>query len=372
METVRIISRTDSSVHSDTLVRQDGVATSSYPAAVANDFGNAAYNTSVNRHVYLMSGNILNGTTPALYARLPAADGPDGDGQLVSVSAIDPHKELASLRVYDSGICSSSAFGPGIIGLVFPGALEKRLNKMDEVFGAEVQAYEIVPVFRSDDEPLSNPMDFMSVRLTWDADLIEGGLIGNVFECNGARVRMNFDLYFEIDNGSVDVLVENFYVHVSQQPGWSGGIGANRCRPRVRSRIEDFIIDKAPPLIKEGVRDELFANATRLSVADLGLGTKACNTNGTCSWSIGGKSFRGGCDKTNTCAYLYPRAKRFNLRPDQLEIVWLNSEDDDEIVLNYQSLGECNPTRGHVNSASSVEPAYDAYPYVSGNLGLLH
>lgn len=49
VETVRIISRTDSSVHSDTLVRQDGVATSSYPAAVANDFGNVAYNTSVNR-----------------------------------------------------------------------------------------------------------------------------------------------------------------------------------------------------------------------------------------------------------------------------------------------------------------------------------
>lgn len=48
-----------------------------------------------------MSGNIRNGTTPTLYARLPAADGPDGDGRYAGLIDVDPEKELASVRVYN-------------------------------------------------------------------------------------------------------------------------------------------------------------------------------------------------------------------------------------------------------------------------------
>lgn len=373
VETVRIVAHSDSSVHSDTLVRVDGVATSSYPATVAHDFGYVAYNTSPNQHVYLMSGNIVNGTTPTLYARLPAADGPDGDGRYAGLIDVDPEKELASVRVYNSGICSSNSGNPYSLALLFPLVLISELNAQEGIFGASMVAQNIRPVFKSDSEPISSPEDFMRVQMVWDADLIEGGLIGNVFECNGARVRMNFDLFFEVQDGDVEVILDNFYVNVTQQPGWSGGIGANRCRSGVRSRIEDHLTDLAPSLIESGIQSFMFANATRLKVSDLGMAPKACNSNGTCSWTIGGKTFRGGCNaNTNQCTHLFAKAKHFNLRPENFEVVWLSDQDDDEAVLNYESLSECTATRHHVSKTTGYPFRFTSFPYVQGDQSLLH
>lgn len=143
VETVRIVAHSDSSVHSDTIVRIDGVATSSYPATVARDFGYVAYNTSINQHVYLMSGNIRNGTTPTLYARLPAADGPDGDGRYAGLIDVDPEKELASVRVYNSGICSSNSGNAYSLALLFPPVLISELNAQEGIFGASMVAQNI-------------------------------------------------------------------------------------------------------------------------------------------------------------------------------------------------------------------------------------
>lgn len=377
-EGVHIIARTDSSIEQSILTRQDGIATSARLQNVAKNFGTVAYNTEPQKHIFLFPGNISQGLSPNFRIRLPAGNGVDGDGRAFSISAYDPDRLIESIRVYDSGICSSrvTELNPALFALAFPFLFAEGLNEDDGIKNAEVIAWSIKPVFKSNNETfLSSPLDYYSVRMTWDARKIEGSLRpdGNFdpIECNGARVRTNFDLLFSVENGEVSARIENIYVHVSQQPDWDAPLGSKRCSRIAKNGIKDALKDKIPQSISEKITD-IIKKASRVPVNLFSnINPKHCTNDSQCKW-IGG-AYSGTCDQsTNTCSHVFVGVDVINIRPDAFEIVWmLNENDPDYTLLVDQGAPACDPSRLHVESVVRENASYTGTPYTK-NASLLH
>lgn len=365
-ESITIESRSDSSQSVEFSPRSDRNPTVYQNPLVMNDMGMIHYTTSPMKHIYLHSGDAFDDSVADTFLHLPPGNGTGGAEVSINLSDIDKYKHLSSARVYNAGLCSSHPleFNYTAFGIRFNDAMEASLNAIDGVVNAEIKAKRLQPILSA--TPINSGFygnadgDHFRVEFVWDAERIEGGLIGDVFECNGARVWISFDIYYRARGGALAVDVENFDILVEQQPNWEAPIGYRRCRAGVRRRIEEQFREDFPSAFSTN-RQMYGLWAMAVPVEDTVLEKKSClNPTAapllTCTWDLDGETFAGWCEPESgfllgSCTKVAVTVERVHMKPDRVEVVWMDYEDDrDNLLFLERNTSDCNPERYQNNS----------------------
>lgn len=331
------------------------------------------YTTSAMKHIYLTDSNPFDDSLAEVFLHLPPGKGSNGSEIFLDLTTIDSNKKLSSARIYNAGLCSSHPieFNHTAFSMGFANAMKDSLNEIDGVIGAEIIDKRLQPILSGsaiNSGPYGNSEnDRFHVEFVWDADRIEGGLIGDVFECNGARVWMSFDIYYRARDGSLAVDVENFDIHVDQQPNWQAPIGYRRCREGMRRRIEGLFREDFPPSFSYD-REQYGRFEISVPVEDTILDEKSCLNPTTtplltCTWDIDGTTFAGWCEPEpgqlfGTCTKVLPSVERVNMKPDRVEVVWMDFDDDkDNILFDTRNTSDCDANR-YQNTSSNPSLTY--------------
>ena len=370
--------------------------------ATTRNFSEILTHVSRQRQVFVLPGDVEAGVSPDQYIQLPPVAGPAED-RLHQIAGLDPSKPWESIRVYDTGKCSSLPFENTwrALTLAIPGGLAAELQTRNDLVNPQVVAYRIAPVIRAEATTTGAPIllgdaDFLHIDLLVRADRANGP-IG--ITCFSPEIRITFDLQATLvspqygtgaivqrvlEDGTpyqtptatccferipefrnIEVNVVGGNVTVAQQEGATG-----RCRPRVMEHIRVGF-----QAVASTVASELSKTWTAGLERDreaVGLAPRACQEEVDCNETDGpwrGHLFDGNgyfisdqeplitrtgrCNLDTQLCTVRLAPNRLNFRPEGMEMVWADGDTDMDSAALDADVSDCDVRR----NAPAVEDA---------------
>ena len=345
------------------------------------DVGEVETSLLPHTHAFLMPGDVALGTTFSEYVKVPLVVDQDISFDVGDLGVAEP---MRSIKIYDSGRCSQDV--PWLLMSAVPGQMVAAIGERDEIRNPRKVGQIVRPIIRSANADngsqasrgglLTQNTDYVHMELLFDADVIEGGLIGDPWECNNPRVLASFDVFIEVVPATVRVdspcrnasntsglscapfvvpvagahdiqaRTENIEVVIDQRDV-DAPIGSRRCGDLIkrlaRSSIRSAIRDQLAKGLTAAVRDWALVRTPE----DFGLSPRACASDVECNVVVSGDPSGGWvstpsnpypgytrfsvCDTDAGACQVVIDPERVHLRPDRIEVVLAQSDDDFQI-----------------------------------------
>ena len=323
-------------------------------ASVANNVTEARYALGSQRTAYLFAGNLRNGLGAFIdwslwvwtgtYQVLPAYDPSspsivleDGVPWMV-VDVAQP--SWNSFRVYDSGECSLLLdFDDEQLPDLVPALAPLITRQIDEIFAScnrpETERFERVstavvsPILRArpSDGGLGTDDDMIRYLATYRAPSVGG--------CAPVNVDVSFDMGLRASPNGLTGVVENVSANVH---GFCIAGGA------IEQNIRDRITNAVPTAFPNAIRNRLLVNPAIFGLSSIPSCTQDSQCTSAWPWGSGHRCHGASPGSPGQC-WIQVDASRANLRPEGLELVLFEDDDD--------------PQRGLLSSDTPFGPALE-------------
>lgn len=328
---------------------------------IAGDIASVWYAIGSERSAYLFDGDLVSGISSGGYLALPAYQ--PGSPLIVEDAGLNwmvvgpDRPSYESMRIYDSGACSltldwSNEIIPDLIpafASTVAAAVDKELASCSKPPSEQFSRLEpatVEPIFRARAGGAAGALGLDDDVFRYTARYNAESVVG----CAPLNLDIAFEVGFRQDEQGAIV------GFVDEQSVWAEVVDFCIFESQIEDKVVDKLRDKLPDALANAVR-----NGTLINPTSIGLDpAPSCGDDADCSGVFPGDGHK--CVE-DVCK-LQLNVDRINMRPEGMELVLMETEDDPQRPLIGGSTFEgaffegltCGPDRNNFMFAADSTP----------------